>query len=479
MDSNCNRFFFILGLGFYYLINKTEESIRPRYMETMEESLNDTAHLFSAALEEDYKSFLKYSPKAKIADSANKILSPLFLNAKGRKFTAKIYSLTKTNVDLQIYVTDEKGIVVFDSEGYRKGLDYSKYNDVFLTLQKKYGVRSSKLLDPNGEGALFVAAPIQMGKEILGVITIVKPKSSVVPFIETARKKFWQISLVVAVLIAVLFVILAYLLFSPIRKLSGYVSALRSGKRVGFPKINLKEIRELGKEMDELVRSLEGKEYIENYVQTLTHEIKSPLSSILASAELLETNREKRESLILNIQSEGKRIQNLIERLLDLSSLEANKEVNTEESINLSRLVEALIPGFLPEAEKKSVSLRTYFETENITVQGNRFFLSLSVQNLIQNALDFSLSGNDIQINLKKEKEGGCILEVLDEGMGIPDYALSKIYDRFYSLPRPDSGKKSSGLGLAFVKQVALLHNAKLSIGNREGKGVSASIRFS
>jgi len=445
-------------------------------METVEESLNDTAHLFSAVLEEDYKSLLKRSSKAKIADSADRILSPLFTNAKERKFNAKIYSLTKTNVDLQIYVTDEKGIVVFDSEGYRKGLDYSRYNDVFLTLQGKYGARSSKLLDPQGEGAIFVGAPIQIGKSIVGVITIIKPKISVVPFIETARKKFWQISLIVGLSIAFLFAVLAYLLFSPIRKLSSYVTSLRSGKRVGFPKINLKEIRELGIEMDELVRSLEGKEYIENYVQTLAHEIKSPLSSILASAELLETNREKKESLISNIQSEGKRIQNLIERLLDLSSLEANKEINVKENFNLYVLVESLISGFLPEAERKSVNIRFHYETKEIAATGNQFFLSLAIQNLIQNALDFSKKGNEIQIHLKTDENGICILEISDEGTGIPDYAISKIYNRFYSLPRPDSGKKSSGLGLSFVRQVALLHNAKLKIENRMEAGVVATL---
>ncbi|MDF3821255.1 two-component system sensor histidine kinase CreC [Leptospira sp. 96542] len=490
-NSDCYRFFFILSIGFYYLIDKTEKSIRPRYMETVEESLNDTAHLFAVNLEEYIKSkkynseFLpsdsstkKYSSNALLKKATEDLLSPLFTNVKNRKLNAKIYSLTKTRVDLEIYVTDSDGIVVYDSAGYRLGLDFSKYNDVYLTMQNKYGARSSKMEDPNGEGGLYVAAPIQIQTKIIGVITIVKPKSSVGPFIDMARKKYWNISILVAISIAVLFVLLTFLLFLPIRKLSSYLSAIQLGKKIPFPKINIKEIRNLGFKMDELIRSLEGKEYIESYVQTLTHEIKSPLSSIIASAELLESNSIKKENLIQNIQTEGKRIQSIIENLLELASLESTKEMDLSETVNIVSLINDLIEVNKPSSHKKSVTILTKFDTNEVYIQGNKFYLSLAIQNLLQNALDFSTTNNKILIIISNQPNKCFEIEIIDEGIGIPEYAIPKLYDRFFSLPRPDTGKKSSGLGLAFVKEIIRIHHGEIYIENSNPKGVSAKIKL-
>ncbi|EMG21077.1 histidine kinase A domain protein [Leptospira interrogans serovar Copenhageni str. LT2050] len=83
----------------------------------------------------------------------------------------------------------------------------------------------------------------------------------------------------------------------------------------------------MGEEMDRLFRELAGKEYVENYVQSMTHEIKSPLSSLLASSELIIENPDRLESLVSNIQLEGRRIQTILEKLLELSSLENQSQL--------------------------------------------------------------------------------------------------------------------------------------------------------
>jgi len=468
------RFFFVLGAGFYYLINNTEDSIRPRYMETVEESLNDTAHLLSASIEVKL-------PKTKINPLTFKrittdTLGPMFQNTGSRRFEAKIYSLIKKEADLQAYVTNAQGIVIFDSEGYRVGLDYSKFNDVYLTLKGKYGARSSKLLDPNEEGALFVAAPIKLNEVIIGVLTVIKPKIGVVPFIQLAKEKFWRISLIVAISIAIVFSILAYLLFRPIGKLSSYVSSLRNKKEFPFPKIGLKELELLGQEMNTLISELEGKEYIENYIQTLTHEIKSPLSSILASAELIKNQNENSSRLTKNIQREGKRIQNIIEHLLELSSLEGKRFIQKNEKIELLNMVKGMIDIFFTEAQSKSIRIEAI---GNVTyVIGDKNYIEIAVKNLLRNSIDFSKPGDNIKIIIKSHEPNYTELIVLDEGQKIPEYALEKVTERFYSLPRPDTKLKSSGLGLSIVKQIAELHHAKFEIKNREESGVEAKLTF-
>ncbi|WP_232417977.1 two-component system sensor histidine kinase CreC [Leptospira interrogans] len=455
-------------MGYYYFVDKIEESIRPRYMEAVEESLNDTAHLLASLLEREFSQ--KNDSLEKISE---RILSPVMQTTRERDLNSKIFEITKKKVDLQLYVTDERGIVIYDSEKLKKGQDYSKKNDVYLTLQGKYGARSSLLF--GSEKGLFVAAPIRKSGKIIGVLTVIKPKKSLIPFIESARKKFWNLSLYVALSIIILFISILYFLFSPIRKLSEYISALRFQKRVPFPKISVPEIRGLGEEMDRLFRELAGKEYVENYVQSMTHEIKSPLSSLLASSELIIENPDRLESLVSNIQLEGRRIQTILEKLLELSSLENQSQLEKKLNLNLQDVVQETVASSISEAVRKKIRFREL--TETVYVEGNFFFLGMALRNLVQNALDFSNPGSEITVRCGKEN-GFPFLEVEDSGPGIPSYALERIFEKFYSLPRPDTGRKSSGLGLAFVREIAKLHDADLEVKNGTSTGVIARICF-
>ncbi|EKR92004.1 two-component system sensor histidine kinase CreC [Leptospira santarosai] len=468
MDTSCNRFFFAFFIGYYYFVDKIEDSIRPRYMETVEESLNDTVHLLASLLEGELS-----QKNDSLEKTSERIFSPMMRIAKERDLNSKIFEITKKKVDLQLYVTDSRGIVVYDSEGFKKGSDYSKKNDVYLALRGKYGARSSLLF--GSEKGLFIAAPIRSSGKIVGVLTVIKPKKSLIPFIESTRKKFWNLSLYVAVSIVVLFISILYFLFSPIRKLSEYISALRSQKRVPFPKIGVPEIRGLGEEMDRLFRELAGKEYVENYVQSMTHEIKSPLSSLLASSELIIENPDRLESLISNIQLEGKRIQTILEKLLELSSLENLPQLEKTPNLNLQDVVRETAASTISESVRKKIKLKEL--TETVWVEANSFYLGMALRNLVQNALDFSNPGSEITIRCGKEN-GFPFLEVEDSGPGIPSYALERIFEKFYSLPRPDTGRKSSGLGLAFVREIAKLHDADLEVKNGNPVGVRARIRF-
>ncbi|WP_082292341.1 two-component system sensor histidine kinase CreC [Leptospira noguchii] len=455
-------------MGYYYFVDKIEESIRPRYMEAVEESLNDTAHLLASLLERELS-----QTNDSLEKISERVFFPIMRTTTQKDLNSKIFEITKKKVDLQLYVTNERGIVIYDSEKLKKGQDYSKKNDVYLTLQGKYGARSSLLF--GSEKGLFIAAPIRNSGKIIGVLTVIKPKKSLIPFIESTRKKFWNLSLYVALSIIILFISILYFLFSPIRKLSEYVSALRFQKRIPFPKISVPEIRGLGEEMDRLFRELAGKEYVENYIQSMTHEIKSPLSSLLASCELIIENPDRLESLISNIQLEGKRIQTILEKLLELSSLENQSQLEKTPNLNLQDIVQETVVSSISEAVRKKIKLKEL--TETVYVEGNSFFLGMALRNLVQNALDFSNSDSEITVRCGKEN-GFPFLEVEDSGPGIPSYALERIFEKFYSLPRPDTGRKSSGLGLAFVREIAKLHDADLEVKNGTSIGVVARICF-
>jgi len=224
--------------------------------------------------------------------------------------------------------------------------------------------------------------------------------------------------------------------------------------------------------------ALEGKQYVENYVQTLTHEIKSPLSAISGAAELLKENmtEEYRGRFLDNIRSESKRIQAIVDKLLQLSALENRKGLQDQEEIDLSQLLEDLKESLLPLTQKKEITLELSGE-DCPSFHGEYFLVRQAAANLIQNAIDFSPQGSTICVAGRK-KDQFLELSVTDQGPGIPDYAEPYIFNRFYSLKRPDTGQKSSGLGLSFVKEVAAIHGGAVRLENNPGGGAKAVLSF-
>ncbi|MEQ1875415.1 MAG: ATP-binding protein [Bdellovibrionia bacterium] len=113
-------------------------------------------------------------------------------------------------------------------------------------------------------------------------------------------------------------------------------------------------------------------------------------------------------------------------------------------------------------------------------VNGERFLVFQALRNLVQNALEHAEKGSEIAISFAKGQLGWRV-SVRNRGGTIPDYALGRLFEKFYSLEKPKSGKKSSGLGLSFAREVAILHGGEVKVANRDDgvSGVEASLAFS
>ena len=144
------------------------------------------------------------------------------------------------------------------------------------------------------------------------------------------------------------------------------------------------------------------------------------------------------------------------------------------ETISLATLVEQAIDAVQPKLVAKSLDVARAFDTD-AQVRGERFLLSRALSNLLDNAIDFAPAHSTLQATVARQ--GNIVeLKLRDHGPGIPDYAADRLFERFYSLPRPDGGAKSSGLGLAFVAQVASLHGGEISVVNHPDGGALARL---
>ena len=358
------------------------------------------------------------------------------------------------------------------------GQDYSQWNDVYLTLKGEYGARST-LADPDDSmsSVMHVAAPIWDDGKIVGVLTVAKPNLSLQPFIDNAQRTVKTQSLWLVVLSLFATVGMAFWLTRSIRKLTSYADSVARGERRDVPKLSETELAKLASSMDNMRRQLDGKDYIEKYVHTLTHELKSPVSAIKGAAELIQPNMPEKDQrrFVDNIQFEIERIDEVINRLLALVTVEAKESLEDIQKVDLREVLKQVVSSKeLVMAEKQlSVSLNV---ASDVSVNGDLFLLTQAVDNLLQNAIDFSASGQ--QIDIIVSGEDNIDVSIKDNGEGIPGYALDKIFERFYSLPRPETHKKSSGLGLCFVKQIVGLHGGKVSLENCDDGGVLASLKL-
>jgi len=456
----------IVVVGLLYLTKGLLEDVRPRYLESVEETLVDVSTLLSAIVAEGMER--ERDPFQDLRKACEE--------ACARRLQATIYDHVKKEMDLRVYITDDKGIVLFDSEdGQAEGEDYSQWNDVVLVLRGEYGVRTTRT-DPEDvrTEVLYVASPVFQGNEIAGVLTVCKPTASVNAFIEQSHRRITVASLLVGVGVVAMGVVTGILLTRPIEKLTGYAREVRDGARPTLPALGRNEIGELGQAFEEMREALEGKKYIEEYVQSLTHAVKGPLSAIRGASELLqeEMPADKRSAFVRNIRNEVGRIQDIVDRLLQLSALESRRTLSEVESVDLEEIVAQVVTDLRPAALSRRVHIENRV-TELPAVRGEAFLLDHAVANLVQNAIEFSPQEGTVTLS-SVIQEGTLDLVVEDEGAGIPEYALDKVFDRFYSLPRPGSTEKSSGLGLSFVKEVADLHGGRIALSNRPEGGARA-----
>jgi two-component system sensor histidine kinase CreC len=468
-------FLLFLATGLYFLVKKVSERVERQYLEAAEESMVDVAQLMAAFAGESVN-------EAGTFDLA--MIRKAWSVAGTQPVRAQIYSFTKTSMDMNAYVTDRRGVVLFDSDGGNaEGLDYWAKRDVALTLSGEYGARSTRSNPQDDDSSvMFVGAPIKRNGEIIGMVSVSKPQVSLFGFRNETVQRIRMVALIYFGLVAAGAYLVITLFSRPIRQLTQYARAVTRGERVTPPSSGSPEALMLGRAFEEMRDALEDRRYVRSYVQTLTHEMKSPVAAIRGASELLheEMPRERRDKFLTNIQAESRRLQNIIDRLLALSALEARKTLEYPEPVALAELAEGVRAQLCAAAESHNVQVEL-FASASPSVSGEPFLLEIALTNLLQNALDFASPGDRIQIHVRcPDHSPWAEIEIQDEGPGIPDYALPRLFDRFYSLKRPETGRKSSGLGLCFVREAVELHGGTVTITNRSDRsGVRATMRFS
>ena len=392
--------------------------------------------------------------------------------------------------NLAFYITDKDGLLILDSRGLNLGTSMKEQTEVDSALLGKGISRIS--VEPAHESKrvwgiintsyffkpqfLYVSNPIYDHKrEIIGVLVVAAP------MLDLMDENYLYEFMFYIFLISLFFGIVgSYRISRNINRLEKYTSRLFNGEEVSIPDLNTQFDR-LALAIKKSHGEVELKDDVEEYINTLAHELRTPITGVRLAAENLKTDMSEgeRSDFIRGILDSNKHMDRLVTRLLDLSKVERRESLSKLISINVKTVVMSVVKktsraGIIA---KKNITIK-YEISDDIKVKAEGLLFEQAIANIINNAIDFSPDSGTITIKATQTNSAVNIV-VLDEGPGIPIQVMSKLFTRFFSVSRPDTGKRSTGLGLRFVKKIMQLHGGEITLNNRFlQSGAEAKLRF-
>jgi len=217
-----------------------------------------------------------------------------------------------------------------------------------------------------------------------------------------------------------------------------------------------------------------------DFVANISHELKTPIGalSILSEAVLEASNDpEAIAKFASRMQSEAKRLSGLVQEIIDLSRLQDDDPLKNGKPVDLAEVITEAIDQSRLNAENRKIAL-VFESVDGVKVNGDRAQIMMAIHNLIENAINYSPNGTRVAITLKVLN---AIAEVAvsDQGIGIPEKDLERIFERFYRVdPARSRLTGGTGLGLSIVKHIAINHGGDVSLWSVEGAGSTFTVRF-
>ncbi|MCG3859798.1 two-component system sensor histidine kinase CreC [Psychrobacter sp. Ps2] len=488
--------------------------VKPTAQQVIEDTLLDTSKLLAASLQVPLSTGQLYDEEYQAQLDAAFVGMPAMDEALSPVDQTKSYS------SFRIYVTDSSGIVIYDSlpkPDNNEGQNYGRWNDVYLTLKGQYGARSTLRDYQRRDGSvMYVAQPIKNPSgDIIGVVSVGKPVASVLPYLDDTRNRMLITALLISIAALILAGLVAWWLKQSITLVTQYTSALAEDTKKPYFYLG-HELNSLTDTIETMKHRLENRAYVTDYVHTLTHELKSPLTAIRASSELLEDDgldgnkmdNEDRQMLIETVGEQSVKMQQLIDRLLLLAKVEQPTFKLNRQLTPLLPLLQSLIRDNTAKQQQQNLyPIDIYIDNKNVnntanlpvevlaatSVYADQFWLIQVLQNVLDNAIHFANRTVDITLHSTART---VTIDIFNDGKLLPEYAVAKAFERYFSLShqsqpssqttnRTDSNdlyiesadsrqtdynsntlKKGTGLGLTLVKQVIEHHGGQVAINN-------------
>ncbi len=380
----------------------------------------------------------------------------------------------------RILITDNRFIIIYDSYNmsvgktmiskevvtcFSSGAGSTDYDPVKGYIEIAVPVNNS--LTGKTEGVLFASAStdnIRVSEEIL-------------------RRNSRILMVTIAILLFGVSLLLSYLLVRPFKRITAAISSVKEG--FGDANISIPDYTETEAIMDAF-NSLMGRlkildESRDEFVASVSHELKTPLASMKVLADSLimseDVSNETYREFLADIAEEVDREDKIVTDLLSMVKMDKTESAINAEEADINELIELILKRVKPIAEKRGIQI--VFESKRpVTADVDKTRFTLAITNLVENAVKYNRENGWIRVGLDGDHQFFTVT-VSDSGMGIPEESLDHIFEKFYRVDKSHSREiGGTGLGLAITRSAVLMHRGAIKVNSIEGEGTTFTVKI-
>lgn len=398
----------------------------------------------------------------------------LSLSDSGNILQSQLKTLQTLN-SIRVWLVDENGQILIDNNSESKtiGENIREYDKKFLANRSISGKYPQNLMETP---MLSVIYPLTESYKITGYLVLMYPLDSLETQTQEVLDTIIICYIIVLCLTALIFVYLHHQTVRPLKKMTIAAKEYADG-HFDYPmvKINGKDQADLANAIQYLAERMSNiNEYQKRFLANVSHDFRSPLTSIKGYTEAIADGTippEMQEKYLGIILFEVERLRKLTSNLLDLNQFESNGMMIEITSFDINQAIKETLETFEPQCEKKQISINLIVENNKLIVNADLPKIQRVVQNLIDNAIKFSKQGSEIEVHIT-EQQHKCFVSVKDHGMGIQKEDLNKIWIRFYKGDTSrGKDKTGTGLGLSITKEIIEAHGENINVISTEGVG--------
>ena len=346
------------------------------------------------------------------------------------------------------------------------------------------------MMDRNNSGinreemAIYAAAAmIDSNGDHVGVVLLSESIEEVFASLEAIQQMILFYTFFAIAIVGVLVIFASQLLLDPLKGIVSVVQRMSEGYlNQRIPVKGKSEYSQLATVFNDMAKKLERVEKArEEFVSNVSHELKTPLSSIKVLSESIllqdEVPIETHKEFLQDITSEVDRMTVIVNDLLDLVKLDSREHGFNASPIELNHLVEDILKRLQPIADQKQIEL-SYEDLRQTTIEADEVKLSLAISNIVENGIKYTPNEGSVTVTVDSDHQNAFIT-IQDTGIGIPEEEQALIFNRFYRVDKTrDRDTGGTGLGLAISHSAVLLHNGSLRLSSKTEEGSTFIIRL-
>lgn len=385
------------------------------------------------------------------------------------------FSSLEILTNMRVWILSPSGNILMDSNLFHscEGENINDYDSSFLSYQSIVGKKPEGLVT---ESTISVIYPITESLFTRGYVVLMSPADSLNSNASNYIDSILICGLIILFLIGILFLYLYFQTVHPLAELTKETREYAKG-HFNYPmaKVTGREQKELANAIRYLSVQLSGMtEYQKNFIANVSHDFRSPLTSIKGYAEAMADGTippELQKKYFDIILFETERLTKLTGNLLELNQFDYRNMVLEKTDFDINDAVKSTSASFEQRCTSKKISLDLIFEEKELFVHGDINRIQQVIQNLLDNAIKFSPNDSVIAIHTA-QRNHKVFVSVKDHGIGIPKSSIPKIWNRFYKtdLSR-GKDKTGTGLGLSITKEIIDAHKENINVISTEGVG--------